>query len=245
MLSEKPWRVEGVLLFGAALMFCFCLAALAGGILQQMGVRGFRPSDDVGPVVLGTLGLHGAACLLIPLFLRRHQVDWRDAFGLRGPALKRACLLALLTAIVIIPVAVLLLGVSDRVLTRHGEAPTVQVAIKVIENTRSVWLQVYLGLFAVAVAPVAEEFIFRGVLYPLIKRLGFPRLAWIGVSLLFALIHLAAITFVPLFVLALALTWLYEKTDNLLAPITAHALFNAVNLLHLFLSKPDLLPKSV
>ena len=35
--------------------------------------------------------------------------------------------------------------------------------------------------------------------------------------------------FLPLFVLALALTWLYEKTDNLLAPITAHALFNAVN----------------
>ena len=34
-------------------------------------------------------------------------------------------------------------------------------------------------------------------------------------------------TFVPLFVFALALTWLYERTDNLLAPITAHALFNA------------------
>gem|GEM_PF-4763486 len=38
----------------------------------------------------------------------------------------------------------------------------------------------------------------------------------------------------PLFVFALALTWLYEKTDNLLAPITAHALFNAGNLLLLW-----------
>jgi len=43
------------------------------------------------------------------------------------------------------------------------------------------------------------------------------------------LIHLNAPTFVPLFALALALTWLYERTDNLLAPITAHALFNAAN----------------
>ena len=32
-----------------------------------------------------------------------------------------------------------------------------------------------------------------------------------------------------LFVLALALTWLYDRTDNLLVPITAHALFNAAN----------------
>jgi membrane protease YdiL (CAAX protease family) len=39
--------------------------------------------------------------------------------------------------------------------------------------------------------------------------------------------------FVPLFALALALTWLYEKTDNLLAPIFAHSLFNAANLVAL------------
>jgi membrane protease YdiL (CAAX protease family) len=31
-------------------------------------------------------------------------------------------------------------------------------------------------------------------------------------------------------VLALALTWLYEKTGNLLASIVVHSLFNAANL---------------
>jgi hypothetical protein len=84
-------------------------------------------------------------------------------------------------------------------------------------------------VFAVVLAPVAEEFVFRGMLYPFVKQLGYPRLAWLGVSALFALIHVNAATVVPLFALALALTWLYEKTDNLLAPITAHALFNAAN----------------
>ena len=79
------------------------------------------------------------------------------------------------------------------------------------------------------IAPVAEEFIFRGMLFPFIRQLGYPKLAWFGVSFLFALIHTNVPTFVPLFVLALALTWLYERTDNLLAPITAHALFNAAN----------------
>jgi len=45
-----------------------------------------------------------------------------------------------------------------------------------------------------------------------------------------------ALVAVPaLFVLALALTWLYQKTGNLLASITAHACFNAVNLALLLL----------
>ena len=84
-------------------------------------------------------------------------------------------------------------------------------------------------------APVAEEFIFRGVLFPFVKQLGWPKLAWFGVSFLFALIHGAPDIFIPLFVLALGLTWLYEKTGNLLAPIAAHGLFNAANLVLLVL----------
>src|SRR5450759_3774056 len=96
--------------------------------------------------------------------------------------------------------------------------------------------------FAVLLAPVAEEFIFRGMLYPFVKQLGSPRYALFGISAIFALIHLDAGTLVPLFVLALALTWLYEKTDNLLAPITAHALFNAANLVLFFFAQNFSLP---
>jgi len=87
------------------------------------------------------------------------------------------------------------------------------------------------------VVPAAEEMLFRGLLYPWIKKAGFPKLAFWGSSLLFALIHLNLMTFLPLFVLALILTALYEKTNNLLAPITAHTLFNAVNLVMLYISE--------
>ena len=38
-------------------------------------------------------------------------------------------------------------------------------------------------------------------------------------------------SFLPLFVFALALTWLYERTEGLLAPMLAHGLFNAANLI--------------
>jgi membrane protease YdiL (CAAX protease family) len=82
---------------------------------------------------------------------------------------------------------------------------------------------------------VVEEIFFRGMLYPAIKQAGFPRLAIWGVSLLFALVHFNLVSFIPLFVLAILLTALYEYTDNLLAPISAHALFNALNFAMLYL----------
>jgi membrane protease YdiL (CAAX protease family) len=127
----------------------------------------------------------------------------------------------------------LLQDASIHALEKFGWPPEDQAAVKLFTDAKSVWTVVYLGVFTVVIAPVAEEFIFRGMLFPFIKQLGWPKLAWFGTSFLFALIHLNAPTFVPLFVFALALTWLYEKTGNLLAPITAHALFNATNLVML------------
>jgi membrane protease YdiL (CAAX protease family) len=236
MLSAKPWRGEAVLQFCGAQLLCFCLGLTIGGLLQKAGLAAFQPPDGFGAVLLGTLGFQGVAWLLILFFLRQHQLGWRKALGVCGPQLPRALLLALLLAIAILPVAWGLQFLSMDVLTRAGWPPEEQLAITLLANTKSWWMRVYLGAFAVVLAPVAEEFVFRGMLYPFVKQLGWPRLAWVGVSFAFALVHDDAATFVPLFVLALALTWLYEKTDNLLAPITAHALFNAANLVVLCLA---------
>jgi len=219
-----------VLQFCGAQLLCFCLGLLIAGSLQKAGIAAFQPPDGFGAVLLGTLGFQGAAWLLILFFLRQHQVGWREAFGFRGPRLPYALLIAVLVVVVLLPVALGLQQVSAVVLTRLGWPPEEQLAVTLLANTKSWWMRVYLGVFTVVLVPVAEEFIFRGMLYPFVKQLGWPRLAWVGVSFAFALIHDDAATFVPLFVLALMLTWLYEKTDNLLAPITAHSLFNAANL---------------
>jgi membrane protease YdiL (CAAX protease family) len=177
----------------------------------------------------GTLCFQGATWLLIPLFLRQHQVGWSEAFGFRGPKIKHPLLLTL-GFMVVFAVVMGLQYLCVLTLKKLGWTVEDQAAVKLFTDAKSAWTIVYLGVFAVVIAPVAEEFIFRGMLFPFIKQLGWPRLAWFGTSFLFALIHLNAPTFVPLFAFALALTWLYERTDNLLAPITAHALFNATNL---------------
>ena len=226
MLSQKPWRAEAVIQFIAAQIACLCLGIGTVGVLHQLGVHGFRQEESFGNIVVGTLSFQGAAWLLILLFLRRHQTGWREAFGFRGPEIKHSLLLAL-GFIVVFAVVMFLQYLSILVLAKLGWPVEEQAAVKLVTDAKSPWVTVYLGVFAIVLAPVAEEFIFRGMLFPFIKQLGFPKLAWLG--FLFALIHADKAIFIPLFVFALALTWLYEKTDNLLAPITAHALFNATN----------------
>jgi membrane protease YdiL (CAAX protease family) len=238
MLSAKPWRSEAVLQFCGAQLFCFCLGLMIAGLLQKAGFAAFQPPDGFGAVLLGTLGFQGATWLLMLFFFWQHQIDWREALGFRGPQLPRALLPAVLVVVILLPVALGLQQVSAVVLAKLGWPPENQFAVTLLAGTKSWGMRIYLGAFAVVLAPVAEEFIFRGMLYPFVKQLGWPRLAWFGVSFVFALIHDDAATFVPLFVLALALTWLYEKTDNLLAPIAAHSLFNAANLVLLCFEEP-------
>lgn len=240
MLSAKPWRWETVIWFCAAQLVSLCVGLTIIGVLQKAGLAAFQPPAGSGAVLLGTLAFQGMTWGWIFIFLRLHRVSWRDAFGLRRGELYRAWFPAVPAVMAFLPVAWLLQSAAMAALTRMGWPPEPETAVTVLTSAKAWWLRVYLGVFTVAIAPVAEEFIFRGLLYPFLKQAGWPRTAWFGVSFLFALIHWDAAAFVPLFLLALVLTWLYEKTDSLLAPITAHALFNAVNLIPLFLFQNEI-----
>jgi membrane protease YdiL (CAAX protease family) len=92
------------------------------------------------------------------------------------------------------------------------------------------WLVAVLG---VVVAPFTEEGVFRGLLYPSLRGQmpGGPFAAAVLVSLLFAGIHGSLLAVVPLFALALVLTWVMERTNSLLACVVVHAIHNALSLL--------------
>ena len=234
MLSQKPWRAEAVIQLIAALFVSLFFGVAAAELLRQFGVAAFQSPDSVANLLVGTLSFQGVAWIFLLIFLKLHEVGWRDALGLRGPNLVKSLLAAAGVLTIILPVVLGLEKVSVAALEKIHWPVEDQRAVEVFAHAKSFWLRGYLALFAVVIAPVAEEFIFRGILYPFVKQLGWPRLALFGVSFLFALIHVNAPTFVPLFVLALALTWLYERTGKLIAPIVAHGLFNGANLVLLY-----------
>ena len=210
---------------------------LAIELLHRGNVAGFRTTDSVGSVLLATLSLHGTAWVLGVLFLHFFCGGLRNALGWKSPNLRQHLQLAGIVLLVALPVMMGLKAVSEMLLVHAGWNVEDQRAIEMFSSVKSIGLKIYLGFFAVIIAPAAEEFLFRGVLFSSIHKMGWPKCAWIVPSLLFALIHNSAPIFLPLVFFALALTWLYQKTGGLLAPILAHSLFNATNLVLLFLQK--------
>jgi tetratricopeptide (TPR) repeat protein len=94
-------------------------------------------------------------------------------------------------------------------------------------------------LSVVIVGPIVEEILFRGLIYGALER----RLRVFGAilvsSLLFALVHLQVVYFIPIFCLGLVLGWARWKANSLGLPILIHVLNNGVALILLkFFEKP-------
>jgi membrane protease YdiL (CAAX protease family) len=238
VLLNRPWRLESLERSLVAVLICFSLGLFCGALAARFSeVRLDSPST--GRMVIATLSFHGAALILITRFLREHQVSWTEGFGL-GNDCRRAVLMGVVISLLFLPIGWGLQEASWQLMTHlpvFKLRPEEQQTVHALRTTASWGSRLALGGAAILLAPFAEEMLFRGILYPAVKLAGFPHLALWGTSLLFAAVHTNLATFVPLLVLALVLTALYERTDNLLAPIIAHAMFNAVNFGTLLLSE--------
>lgn len=240
-LGRRGWRLENLLLRMVAMLACFYLGLALGALAQKIAGT---PSPSVGITLVAALSFQGGALALVALFLREHEISWSDAFGFRN-RWRRAAGHGLLVAAGFLPVGWAFQWLSSKGLDFLADRlapifphldlrPEEQVVVQTLQMAGSWSSRTALGIVTILFAPVAEETLFRGILYPAIKQAGFPRLALWGTSFLFAAVHTNLVTFIPLTLLACALALLYEYTDNLAAPITAHALFNAFNFVLLY-----------
>ena len=225
------------------------LGLSAGMLLMALAAKPLAQALDLKfefvAQVMGFCSVQGLALLWVSMFVGEHGLTWAEAFGFRrapGRSTARACVAML----VVLPLTVLVLaGVSTLLLHVFGVAPETQLPVAFIKEHPPLWQLVVMGFTAVVLAPVAEEALFRGVLYTTLKQRGYPLGALFGNAALFAAIHVNLAAFLPLLLLALVFTWLYERTGNLLAPIVAHMVFNAVNFAALVLDLPQWLEKFV
>jgi membrane protease YdiL (CAAX protease family) len=104
-------------------------------------------------------------------------------------------------------------------------------ALELVSQARGVWTLVLLGALAVVWAPLVEESVFRGATYRSLRgRVGWP-IAGLGCGLVFAALHRADAVLLPMYVsLGFMFSVLREWRGSLIAPITAHAIHNALAL---------------
>lgn len=245
MLAPKNWQLEAVLAMLMGLFLIFGMGGVAASLLSPVRApsvdsSAVKAGEPVPPqpqlgfasFVLATLSFHGAALVLIYRFVRQHRTTWRRAFGLSSDGMARSVGAGVALAGIAVPLAYglqwLAMGALRHWGRRWGYEPHVQGSVELLLHAGS-WLQsAYIFMFATLVAPVAEELLFRGILLPFVRDLGRPRLALASTAIVFGLMHGNLAALVPLTCLGWLLGILYIRTGNLLAPITAHALFNFV-----------------
>ncbi|MBI3415063.1 MAG: CPBP family intramembrane metalloprotease [Verrucomicrobia bacterium] len=229
MLSDKNWRTESAMLLMLTIMTNYLFVMLVASLI-------FKFSHADGSIKPGalifsatTLAFHCANLFFVAAFLRINRTNWSEAFGIsQSPGWHVLGFAALATAVVL-PLAWLLGEASAQILSWLNVAAAEQLPVQTLRATVSIPQKIIFGSAAIVVAPVGEELLFRGLAYPMLKQWGFRRFAWWGPSIFFATMHQNLQVFASLVMLALLLTWLYEKTGTLLVPILTHSLFNAVN----------------
>lgn len=228
MLSNKPWKIEAVFWLMLALGFALIFGSFIWQQVQlllgvESGGQGFFDYMAVN------LLFYVFIFILMYFFLKYHSATWGEFFGVGTAELGKKLGFTLGIALAVTPVALGLNYLCTELITRMDGTAETQAAVKMFQDSGTTLRRMGFAFTAIIAAPLVEEVLFRGVFYPLIKQAGYPRIAVWGSSLLFAAIHVNLATFLPLTLLAVVFVWLYERTQTLLAPIIAHALFNGVN----------------
>ena len=199
------------------------------GWLQWMGWNQAVP--EAIQAAGGAAAIMGGTTLFVVVLLGG---EGRNAFRLLGLAERRVpsrVAIGISAMLMAVPV-IWLVGLFTILLT--GKVPARQPLIESASHLSTEGFLV-VAVIAVVVAPITEEILFRGLIYPTLRRYLGP-LGAISVSAgAFAVLHVHLPTLAPLFVIGFVLAYLYERTGSLTASIAAHAANNLHTMLLVYL----------
>jgi membrane protease YdiL (CAAX protease family) len=198
-------------------LYCFLIAIYlsVGGLLQyRFGFLGIALNE------VFLLALPG----LIYSSLSGHSFE--KIFPLNTPALKEVLIVLVLTALVIIPIE-MLVQLQEKIW------PLPKSIATFYENlvARKTWVDAVLQVFVLALIPaVCEELFFRGLLQSLLTPHFGPLKGILLTGLFFAIAHVNPWYFVYYFFLGIYLGGIRHWKNNLVLCIFAHLLNNLYSL---------------
>jgi uncharacterized protein len=212
---------EAVLALALSSLFVFTSLGASTARTIHLSTR-----DLISTAVI-ELGLVG----FIALFLKLRNFRLAQLTGITRLSFRRAFVTGFILLIVAYPLIVMadwltarMAGTSDS--SRQG-------IIELFSGSQLLEQRVLIIVLAVAVAPLAEEFIFRFFLYGVLRHYVGRVIALVISAALFAAVHAHLPSLAPLFVLAACFTLAYEWSGSLLVSMTMHAMFNSLTLLAL------------
>ena len=214
LLTVQPFGIPDAVCAGVLGLWMISVVTQSLGAPQVITLTSIAANSVVYlSLVAGIIGVMGFRGLRVS-----------EVFGLSLRMFPKAAATGLLWLVVTYP---LILATQFLVQKVMGSADESQVIVRYFLEHPDLKHRAAIILMAVVVAPVAEEVMFRGYLYGVIRRYGGRIPAIVVSSLLFAAIHVHLPSFPGLALLAVTLCLLHELTGSLWATITMHSLFNA------------------
>ena len=204
-----------------------------------------NPEDlkmSAGLVLLSSIAMLSIASIVpLILFWRTNLVEF---FGLRWLRWNSIFWImpAFVFAMMIVGAILVAFGWQTWVQDSLGAKP--QEAVTLVRETSDVGLLVAMAVTAVIFAPITEELIFRGYLYPVVKRFTDRWFASIFSGVLFGVIHFNVMGLPMLALMGIILAVIYERSGSLWVPIGCHAAFNATSVGLMLISRVYQFPTS-
>jgi membrane protease YdiL (CAAX protease family) len=216
-----PWSLSGID------FLCFlCFAFVAVGAVSGLGALylHYHKLDLAGQAILGATLQDGG--ILVGIYGFYALIGSRIGDRLGPVDVGGSMRTGLATFLIAWPIVAAVTWAWSLLLEKAGVSTQKQELLEIFEGMRSAVQRDLFVALAVIVVPAAEELLFRAGLFRYL-RTRIPRgVAMLATSLLFAYLHGAWISLLPLAVLACIFCLAYERTGLIGTTIVAHALFN-------------------
>lgn len=221
-----PWR--------AGDLFLAFLTGIALSVVLMI------PIVVIAGVAEGEMTFAAVGAMGIAIYIALCITGWFFAVKRRGASLRDAGFRPVTagTLLKMLPVTIGMMMLTGLVVSLSsllfGDVPTAQD--QVVGGADSIALADFVWLFVLGAvaAPIAEEFLFRGLLYPLLRNRLSVAVA-VGISAFaFAFVHFLPPLIPALLVMGVVLALLMERFKSLYPAMVVHALNNAVALVALY-----------
>ena len=235
-----PWNWQDAILVLWILLATYVTVVLVSGFLAPGADVGEAPAAPLptSALVLQMLAFPLVGLITVVCLVYGRRLSWHVAFGFERRRIGVDVRHGLALYVAAVPVVTFYTWLYVQALEHLNQPVYSQDVITLLADpTQPLAFKAAVIALAVLIAPVMEEFVFRGIVLTALAKHIPPLHAAYTVSFTFALIHGHVPSIVPLFVIAMAFSVAYLTTRSILVPIVMHALFNAVSLAAVFLLK--------
>jgi membrane protease YdiL (CAAX protease family) len=217
-MATRSFGLPEAILAGVLIFFLFLTI---GASVSQPSIQ-FSPRN-----LLANFLLTGCVVLVIVTFLRFRGID----VGAVGGFFRLSFIRTVSTGAILLFFAYPLILLSDAITQRlFGGGSSKQNIVEFFSGSGTIEQRVMIIVFAIAIAPIVEEFLFRFFIYGVLKRYFGRLLGVIFSAALFAAAHAHLPSFMPLLVLGSCFAIAYEWSGSILVAMTMHSLFNSLTL---------------